>query len=586
MKNNILKYLLTLFFTVILSIPIQGQDPEQSIMNINNITEWISPDGFHDWIVNNSYNGSIPKGKNVGAIFTDGILWGGKVYDGNDTIVRVKGSNYSTGNLALNRIFRVRTDYNNADLADDAANFFQVPIGQVTHSMVQDIYNQYEKDWLEWPADKGAPFLDVNNNGKYEPAIDIPGVPSAAQTIWINYSDGNSRINYGSPPIGLDIQETYWAYNYSGALSNVIYRKVDIIYKGTASTPSNARIDSMHILLYSDPDLGNSSDDFDGCDTSLNLGYCYNSTNSDFVYDKINLPPPAVGYSFIQGVSKQTNNLLDSAIFNFKWIKGKKYFHNKVLGICIYDAAGNSWTFPSNGYIGALEFYNYMRGYKPDPYYPSADAFPSGVADVTPDGTYTLTGDPVTGTGKIDGNTRIGGDSPGDRQLYLGTGSFNMTLNDTAEIVLVLAAGFGTDNLNSITKLRYNVKAAIYAYNNLVNDITSGQISVPNITRPITNQSPNEYTLFQNYPNPFNSTTVIKYELPDEAHVQLIVYDILGRIVKTLVDEEKTEGRYEVKFNADNLASGIYFYKISFTNSKSKLVYDNLTRVNKLILIK
>ena len=74
--------------------------------------------------------------------------------------------------------------------------------------------------------------------------------------------------------------------------------------------------------------------------------------------------------------------------------------------------------------------------------------------------------------------------------------------------------------------------------------------------------------------------------MPDDAHVQLIVYDILGRIVKTLVDEEKTAGRYEVKFNADNLASGIYFYKISFTNAKSKLVYDNLTRVNKFLLLK
>ncbi|MFZ0455754.1 MAG: T9SS type A sorting domain-containing protein [Ignavibacteriaceae bacterium] len=89
-----------------------------------------------------------------------------------------------------------------------------------------------------------------------------------------------------------------------------------------------------------------------------------------------------------------------------------------------------------------------------------------------------------------------------------------------------------------------------------------------------------------NYPNPFNSSTIVKYELPDNAFVRLIIYDILGRVVRTLVDEEKTPGKYWVRFDAANLPSGIYFCKISFNNSKSKLVYDNLTRVNKLLLLK
>ncbi len=70
------------------------------------------------------------------------------------------------------------------------------------------------------------------------------------------------------------------------------------------------------------------------------------------------------------------------------------------------------------------------------------------------------------------------------------------------------------------------------------------------------------YYLSQNYPNPFNPTTKIKYQLPELSKVKLTVYDVLGREVKTLVNEEKPAGSYEVEFDGTNLPSGIYFYRI------------------------
>ncbi len=73
------------------------------------------------------------------------------------------------------------------------------------------------------------------------------------------------------------------------------------------------------------------------------------------------------------------------------------------------------------------------------------------------------------------------------------------------------------------------------------------------------------YALAQNYPNPFNPSTTINYQLPVDGHVTLKVYDILGREVRTLVDEAKDAGSYEVKFDAGNLASGVYFYRVSIT---------------------
>lgn len=80
---------------------------------------------------------------------------------------------------------------------------------------------------------------------------------------------------------------------------------------------------------------------------------------------------------------------------------------------------------------------------------------------------------------------------------------------------------------------------------------------------------PAEYSLGQNYPNPFNPATKISYALPEGGRVKLNIYDSLGRLVTTLVDEERAAGRYEVMFNASNLSSGIYFYEIVTKNFRS-----------------
>jgi len=74
--------------------------------------------------------------------------------------------------------------------------------------------------------------------------------------------------------------------------------------------------------------------------------------------------------------------------------------------------------------------------------------------------------------------------------------------------------------------------------------------------------APKEFKLEQNFPNPFNPTTTIQYQLPVNSKVTLKVYDILGSELKTLVNEEQEAGYKEVKFDASNVASGIYIYKL------------------------
>lgn len=93
------------------------------------------------------------------------------------------------------------------------------------------------------------------------------------------------------------------------------------------------------------------------------------------------------------------------------------------------------------------------------------------------------------------------------------------------------------------------------------------------------NQSemPNSYELSQNFPNPFNPSTIIRYSLPEQAFVALTVYDISGREVKTLVNEVKSAGTYEVSFNSSGLSSGMYFYRINA---------GSFSKVMKMVLVK
>jgi len=88
-------------------------------------------------------------------------------------------------------------------------------------------------------------------------------------------------------------------------------------------------------------------------------------------------------------------------------------------------------------------------------------------------------------------------------------------------------------------------------------------------------EMPNDYYLSQNYPNPFNPSTEIRYSIPQSSIVVIKVFCILGNEIETLVNEEKSVGSYEFEFNATNLPSGIYFYRLqagSFVETKKMVL--------------
>ncbi|OQY72839.1 MAG: hypothetical protein B6D45_08730 [Ignavibacteriales bacterium UTCHB3] len=88
---------------------------------------------------------------------------------------------------------------------------------------------------------------------------------------------------------------------------------------------------------------------------------------------------------------------------------------------------------------------------------------------------------------------------------------------------------------------------------------------------------PKEFALNQNYPNPFNPSTIISFSLPNDAEVSLTIYDVMGREISTIMSGFKNAGKYSVEFNAENLNSGVYFYKLNA---------GAFTQTRKMVLIK
>jgi hypothetical protein len=132
-----------------------------------------------------------------------------------------------------------------------------------------------------------------------------------------------------------------------------------------------------------------------------------------------------------------------------------------------------------------------------------------------------------------------------------------------------------TDFGNKLVSIDMN-KSGIYKFS--LNEIDSMQI-----TYTITGNSqqsiylPLTYAMYQNFPNPFNPSTMISYDIPKQSYVKLVIYDVLGRRVKTLVDEVKSPGSYKILFDASGLSSGVYIYRITS---------GNFVQTKKLVLLK
>jgi len=155
--------------------------------------------------------------------------------------------------------------------------------------------------------------------------------------------------------------------------------------------------------------------------------------------------------------------------------------------------------------------------------------------------------------------------------MLLGTDSVGVFLfSDNGDSI-----GSRNDGLSNLTIHTFTMDNNGYVYTGTDDGVWRRPLSEITSVEEIPIPLPSSYILSQNYPNPFNPSTTFRYSIPSESKVIIKVYDILGKEIETLINEEKPAGEYEVEFNGANLSSGIYFYQLragSFIETKKMVL--------------
>ncbi len=303
--------------------------------------------------------------------------------------------------------------------------------------------------YLDWAnaVSLGAPFNDVDGDGQYEAQIDTP--PDLGdKLVWTVFNDNTlpqENDNIRTEPLGVEIQQTLWAYNSEGFLGEIVFFHYRIINR------SGKALEEMIFSSLVDPDLGYHNDDLIGCDTILQMGYVYND-GPDPDYGYLPWPgygdnPPAFAMKILQG--PQTNQPHAQTVFwNIDNLTTKTLENIYAPGFSsfIYFFHSHPTLGDPNNPVEARRYQVGGQNRLGEPIDPVSFGFGTGAVPGT-NPKYLYNGDPVAGTGWLD-------DPPSDKRFFINSGPFEMSPGDTSDILLAMIVARGNDALDSITEVR------------------------------------------------------------------------------------------------------------------------------------
>ena len=302
------------------------------------------------------------------------------------------------------------------------------------------------EDFQNWPAELGAPWVDVDGDGVYSP---LPGGPDhpefvGDQVMWYVANDGAPGTHglFGTLPLGIEVQFTTFGFDRPDVFGDMMF------VKGLAINKGGNTIEDMFIGLWSDPDMGDAGDDFVGCDTTLSLGFVWND-GVDSEYASYSGGTPAVGYDFFQGPMVESAG--DTALFMGQKKPGYK---NLPMSSFVKYINPDAVYFDPND---ATEVYNYMLGLRAD-----GTPFP---LEVTGGSKFVHPGDPASDTGPND-TEYVDSDvhASSDRRFVMNAGTFTMAPGDSQEVVFGIMHAAAGSAKKSVTYLRQVDALAQLAY--------------------------------------------------------------------------------------------------------------------------
>ena len=442
----------------------------QADLDINNVAGRVFNTGglFYGNGAANFYY--VPATSGRSPIYASGIWVGGKV--GGE--LRVAGGTYGAGALEYN-FWPGPLDSGTGQPVNPASCAAFDKIYSVTQTDIANLLGggSPSPDLAAWPVELGAPyFVDIDGSGTRstdgsEPRItrapsdpgygvngtkidlgagQLPDIIGTQGLWWVMNDVGNVHPSQNTPPLGIEVQVLAFSFSRADALGNTTFYKYKIYNK------SGTDITDAYVSVWSDPDLGDASDDFVASDVESGLGFVYNETSTDGTGDgtSYGFPAPAVGYDFFQGPivadgPDEGSDLDTLSTSSF-----------------LYSVNGDdNLTDPSNG----VEIYNLQQGLFKDGSVIRAfgNGYNQSQGEITK---FSFPGDPVTGEAWSEVNPGPGQqpNQGGDRRFVISTGPFTLGDGDVQDIVFGIVFAQGDSNFGSITALRAADQLAQTAY--------------------------------------------------------------------------------------------------------------------------
>ncbi|MCB9360746.1 MAG: T9SS type A sorting domain-containing protein [Flavobacteriales bacterium] len=439
-----------------------------------------------------------------------------------------------------------------------------------------------------WPAhgdtSKGqalylASFVDIDNDGVYNPLNgDYPKI-KGQQAVYFIKNDKRIGHTYSSSPLGLEVHGMAYAYNCpsDSAINHTVFLNYKI-YNRSASTYTN-----VYTGMWTDFDIGCSGDDYVGCDVARGAFYGYNGDifDEDGGVNGYGTHPPAQGVVILKGPKANNDGIDNPFTTNIPTALaqegipyaglgvgyGDGIVDNEYIGMkhfLYYDNSSN----PVNGepHTG-LDFYNYMQGK-----WKAASGSPQmswggdgtgiayGVAGAIPT-KYMFPGnsDPLfwstEGVSVSPWSEETENNTPTDRRGLGSTGPFTMQPGDMKELDLAFVFGRDyqtTGNMAGVVVMQERIDSIRSYYLDGFQSVCGGTLT--------TGISPNEMleeNKLQVYPNPFYNQFIVNYEL-ENTTAQLLVFNMYGKLVSSQVIKKSN-----TLIDLSHEASGIYFVQIT-----------------------
>jgi len=569
------------------SVYLAETSTNSAFLDINNVNGLITDNSSQHWDdVSGATKYFVPKQNNTSPLFTS-AMWIGGYYNaalhGAAMTYRQNGEDFWPGPLdtttatidnatmlAYDKVWKV----NRYDIANFVYNWNAGNVQNGTFVPVAAILN--------WPAQgtgnytrNMAPFVDVNNNGHYDPIHDgdYPLI-KGDQMIWSVFNDKANAVHgeTGFAAMGIEVHASAYAFTCPNIADSDAVLNTTTFYNYQIFNRSNNRYDSTHIALWEDTDLGNYTDDYIGCDVTNDLGYTYNGDSYDadigttpgyhsnlpvFACNILRGPLADAG----DGVDNNHNCQIDEPGERCM-MNGFTYYNNTGSPLngnppstngyqAYYNLMNSKWetgtpmTYGNQGLTAGGQVCKYLYPGNTDPY-----GFGLG-------GTCTNPATPTGSYGTTGWTEKQAGNIPGDRRFMVNMGKFTIQPNSMVEFDYALV--FSQDSAICDTNSTCLISHAVtdnqrvkhwFNTNTFPSCLSLNGLGIKQNTMPQLN-----LTL---YPNPANTNVYIEFA-ETQKNVTIEVFDMLGNVVQGLQYNELNK---YATIPVGTLQSGVYMVKI------------------------